>query len=57
MVLIGCVLVLYLFIIVNVHFIDVQLPAGQILLRSGNAVPVRSFAKEAAPSTLKGDGL
>ncbi|KAI5672851.1 hypothetical protein M9H77_13215 [Catharanthus roseus] len=34
-----------------------QLPAGQILLRSGNAVPVRSFAKEAAPSTLKGDEM
>jgi len=33
-----------------------QLCAGQVVLRPEHAVPVRSFAKEAAaPTTLKGD--
>lgn len=33
-----------------------QLCAGQVVLRPEHAVPIRSFAKEAAaPTTLKGD--
>nr|DAD27464.1 TPA_asm: hypothetical protein HUJ06_028932 [Nelumbo nucifera] len=34
-----------------------QLYAGQIILQPENAVPVRFFAKEAAPPALKGDAL
>lgn len=34
-----------------------QLYAGQILLQRENAIPVRFFAKEAAPPALKGDEM
>ncbi|KAK9110568.1 hypothetical protein Sjap_018628 [Stephania japonica] len=34
-----------------------QLYAGQIILQRGNLGPVRSYAKEAAPTGLKGDDM
>lgn len=38
------------------NFVFLQLYAGQIILQSEHAVPVRFFAKEAAPPALKEDG-
>ena len=37
-------------------FVLIQLYGSQIILQQQHAVPVRFFAKEAAPPALKGDG-
>ena len=37
-------------------FVVIQLYGSQIILQQKHVVPVRSFAKEAAPPVLKGDG-
>lgn len=39
-----------------INIVVTQLSGRQILLQREHVVPVRFFAKEAAPSVLKGDG-